>query len=107
MAKEEARRSRAVGLNNNRIFEGAIDASLQGLIEVDDEGNVKLKPGVQPADVEKLARARQTHVKTTQLLTGEAAAMQRSAAAAGATRIVLGGSVSPQPITIEADSSPA
>lgn len=102
LAAEEARRSRSAGLSNNRIFEGAIEASLQGLVEVDECGTVRLKPGVQPADVEKLARARQTHVKTTQLLTGEAAANSRASAAAGAARIILGAPLQPVPITIEA-----
>ena len=102
LAQEEARRSRAGCLANNRVFEEAVSSALANLVDIDEQGNVRLKPGVEPGDVEKVARARQTHVKTTQLLTGEAAAAQRSAAAAGAARIILGGALQPTPITLEA-----
>lgn len=107
-AQEEARRSRAAGLNSNRIFEGAVDAALKDLIEVDEHGNVRLRDGAQVADVEKVARARHTHIKTTQLLTGEAAAVAKSTAAAGAPRILLGASMLPQPIDAKiVDEKPA
>jgi hypothetical protein len=106
-ARAEACRSRSASLGSNRIFEAAVSAALEGLIEVDEAGNVKLKPGVQPGDIEKISRARATHIKSTMLVTGEAAANSRASAAAGAPRIILGAPLQPTPITLEAPESSA
>jgi hypothetical protein len=76
-------------LASNRLAEAVIDAALVDLIETDEHGNVRLKPGRTVADVQKLQAARQTHVKTTAMITGQEAAERRLTAAAGATKIVM------------------
>lgn len=101
LAKEEAQRSRAHQLQANRLSEAAIDAALKDLVEFDDHGNPRLKPGATVQDVQRLQSARHTMVKTTMLLTGEDQAGRVAAAKAGATKIVLG-SVEPVPVTVEA-----
>ena len=88
-ARLEAHRSRAEMLASNRLAQGAVDAALAELVEVDEHGNVRLRPGKDVSDVQKLALARQTHVKTTQMLTGEDAAIRRHSAAAGAPKIII------------------
>lgn len=101
LAKEEAQRSRAHQLQANRLSEAAIDAALKDLVEFDDHGNPRLKPGATVQDVQRLQSARHTMVKTTMLLTGEDQAGRVAAAKAGATKIVLG-NVEPVPVTVEA-----
>jgi len=102
-AAEEARRSRVTELAANRLFEKTIHSTLANLVEVNDQGEVVLREGCDVADVEKLARARQTHVKTTMLLTGEAAATMVAVGAASATRIVLDTSgLAPVPMPVKA-----
>lgn len=88
-AHQEAQRSRAELLASNRLAEATIDAALVDLIETDEHGNVRLKPGKNVADVQKLQQARQTHVKTTAMITGTDVAHRAAVAAAGATRIVM------------------
>jgi len=100
LAKEEAHRSRAHQLQANRLSEAALDAAAKELVEFDEHGNPRLKPGATVQDVQRLQSARHTMVKTTMLLTGEDAAQRVAAARAGATKIVLG-KVEPVPVTME------
>jgi hypothetical protein len=88
-AQQEAQRSRAELLASNRLAQGAVDAALADLIEVDEAGNVRLKPGRTVADVQRLQQARQTHAKTTAMITGQEAAERRQTAVAGATKVIM------------------
>lgn len=129
-AKQEACRSRAELLASNRLAQGAIDAALMDLLEIDEAGNVKLRPAqfvtdddgkpmrteegelivLRPAatvaDVQKLQAARQLHVKTTAALTGEEAAIRKSVAAAGAPKITLNlRDRMPEPVPVDAHAA--
>ena len=88
-AQQEARRSRAEMLATNRLAEASIDAALMDLVEVDEHGNPRLKPGKDIQDVQRLQQARQTHVKTTAMLTGTDLAERRSVAQAGAQKVIM------------------
>lgn len=102
-AKEEAHRSRLELLDSNLMRQAVLDAAVKALIVTDEHGNPRLRKGAKIRDVASFNSAVANHVKTTQILTGEDAANRRSAAAAGAPKIVINTrDMMPEPIPVVA-----
>jgi hypothetical protein len=103
-AKHESQRSRAELLASNALNEGALQAALEQMTEVDEFGKVKLTPGYGILDIARLQQARMAHVKTTQIITGEEAAIRRGVAVAGAPKVVIDmKGVRPEPVPVSGE----
>lgn len=103
-AKHEARRSRGELLASNALREGAMQAALEKMIELDDSGKVTLKPGVDIQDIQRLQMAMTNHLKVTMLLTGEEQSLRRGVAQASQAKIVIDmKNVVPEPIPVSGE----
>lgn len=101
-ASQEAHRSRAAQLALNRQAEEVITAAFRNLVTVNESGQLELAPGVDLGDVARVTQARNVHLKTTAMITGEEAAQRTAAAAAGAAKVIIqAGSIRPEPVPVQ------